>query len=118
MSVAHSPVERLIWEIHRRGRGDEYRSRPLEYLEEACARLQVPADAQRALEEQDFARLIDLGVHPMSVLFFAHVNHVPMPKYLDAIGADPEHVDTFRRVFAAANQARPGADRAPTQASE
>lgn len=112
--MMNSSVERLVWEIHRRGRGEEYRANPRHYLEEACARLEVPADAQRALEDQDFAGLIDLGVHPMSVLFFAHANHVPMPTYLDAIGADPEHVDTFRRIFAAANQARPGADRAPT----
>ena len=114
MTVASSPVERLIWEVHRRGRGDDYRSDPAGYLAEACERLAVPADARLALEQQDFAQLIDLGVHPMSVLFFAHANHVPMPKYLAAIGADPEHVDTFRQIFANANRVRPGADRAPT----
>lgn len=112
--MPNSSVERLVWEIHRRGRGDEYRADPPGYLQSACQRLGVTSEAGTALEQQDFARLIDLGVHPMSVLFFAHANHVPMPSYLEAIGADPEHVDTFRRIFAAANQARPGADQAPT----
>lgn len=112
--MSKASVERLVWEIHRRARGDEYRADPSGYLQEACQRLGVTTEFQAALEQQDFARLIDLGVHSMSVLFFAHANHVPMPKYLEAIGADPEHVDTFRRVFAAANQSRPGADRAPT----
>jgi hypothetical protein len=104
----------LVWEIHRRGRGDEYRADPMGYLAAACERLGVDDDARAALEQRDFAGLIDQGVHPMSVLFFAHANHVPMPIYLDAIGADPEHVDTFRRIFARANAQRPGADRAPT----
>lgn len=112
--MSTASVERLVWEIHRRGRGDEYRVDPSAYLQEACQRLGVTAELHSALEQQDFARLIDLGVHSMSVLFFAHANHVPMPKYLDAIGADPEHVDTFRRIFAAANQSRPEADQAPT----
>lgn len=99
-------VERLVWELHRRGRGDEYRSDPGGYLAAACERLDVDADRRAALESQDYNRLMDLGVHPMSVLFFAHANHVPMPVYLESIGADPESVAELRRVFAQAQRAR------------
>lgn len=99
-------VERLVWELHRRGRGDDYRADPHGHLAEACERLGVNAERQSALEDCDYARLIDLGVHPMSVLFFAHANHVPTPVYLEAIGADKERVAELRRVFAAAREAR------------
>jgi hypothetical protein len=113
--MSNSAVERLVWEIHRRGGGDEYRADPGLYLSDACERLGITDDARAALEHRDFARLIDLGVHPMSVLFFAHANHVQMPQYLGAIGADPAHVETFRQIFANANRLRPGADQTPTE---
>ncbi|WP_420637847.1 hypothetical protein [Candidatus Poriferisocius sp.] len=99
-------VERLVWELHRRGRGDDYRADPSGYLAAACERLGVDGERRAALENKDYARLIDLGVHPMSVMFFAHANHLPMPAYLEAIGAAPEAVAEFRRVFAAAQKAR------------
>ena len=103
-------VERLVWELHRRGRGDEYRADPAGYLAEACARLGVDRQRQLALESQDYAGLMALGVHPMSCMFFAHANHVPMPVYLEAIGATAERVAEFRRVFTEAQQARSDAD--------
>lgn len=103
-------VERLVWELHRRGRGDDYRADPHGHLAEACERLGVNDERRSALEDCDYARLIDLGVHPMSVLFFAHANHVPMPVYLESIGADPERVSEFRRVFAEAQRRRSDAD--------
>lgn len=112
--MALPTVERLIWEIHRRGQGDEYRADTAGYLADACTRLDVQSEAQVALEQRDFAGLIDLGVHPMSVLFFAHANQVPMPVYLDAIGAEPEHVETFRQIFARANKENPGSGHVPT----
>jgi len=113
--MSKAAIERLVWEIHRRGRGDQYRADPAGYLTEACARLGITGDARSALEERDFSALMDMGVHSMSVLFFAHANHVPMPQYLAAIGADPARVDTFRQIFANANRERPDADRAPTE---
>ncbi len=103
-------VERLVWELHRRGRGDEYRADPAGYLAAACERLGVENERRTALENQDYAALMDLGVHPMSCLFFAHANHVPMPVYLESIGADPGRVAEFRRVFAEAQRARNDAD--------
>ncbi|MFT4616986.1 MAG: hypothetical protein ACKVKO_11030 [Acidimicrobiales bacterium] len=113
--MTQSAVHQLVWEIHRRGRGEEYRTDPGAYLATACERLGVADDARSALEQLDFSQLIDIGVHPMSVLFFAHANHVPMPQYLGAIGADPAHVETFRQIFENANRSRPGVARAPTE---
>lgn len=88
-------VERVIWDLHRKGHADEYASDPAAFL----ARYPLAESEREALVSVDYGRLYQLGVHPMAVLFFSQVNRTPMPTYLEAIGSPPERVAEFKRLL-------------------
>lgn len=97
MSIAG--VERLIWTLHRRGGGDQYRKDPAAYLVDEQANLDLTDGESAMVLAADYQGLTDAGVHPMAVLFLSQVNRLPMPFYLQSIGADPDRVAEFRRLF-------------------
>jgi hypothetical protein len=92
-------VERLIWLLHRDGGAAEYREDPFGVLDARCAELLIDGAARRLLAERDYRALIDAGVHPMATLFFSQVNQLPMPLYLEQIGASAERVQEFKDGF-------------------
>ena len=92
-------VERLIWFLHRDGGGVEYRADPAEFLEQRCQEFGLEGTARRLIADCDYGGLIEAGVHPMAALFFSQVNGLPMPLYLERIGASPERVNEFKAAF-------------------
>lgn len=88
-------IERVIWDLHRKGRAGEFASAP----DDVLAQYPLGADERKALLERDYRRLYQMGVHPMAVLFFSQVNKTPMPMYLEAIGSPPERVEQFKRLM-------------------
>lgn len=88
-------VERVIWELHRKGRAAEFSSAPAEFL----SGFPLTDEERTALLERDYRRLYQMGVHPMAVLFFSQVNKTPMPAYLESIGSPPERVAQFTQLM-------------------
>lgn len=92
-------VERLIWFLHRDGGGVEYRANPAEFLEQRWSEFGLEGPARQLIVDCDYGGLIEAGVHPMAALFFSQVNGLPMPLYLERIGAGPERVAEFKAAF-------------------
>lgn len=99
--MSKAGVEFAIWEMHRDGRGADFRDDAESYLDEVSGRVDIGPEERDALLARDYRGLMERGIHPMAVLFFSQVNQLPMPFYLEAIGAAPERVDEFKRVFRA-----------------
>ncbi|MGA1051358.1 MAG: hypothetical protein ACO4AY_06080 [Ilumatobacteraceae bacterium] len=92
-------LERLIWWLHRDGGGDEFRAGPDEFLDRRGGEFGLGDEELDLLRRRDYRGLIDVGVHPMASLFYSQVNRVPMPLYLENIGASDERVAEFKAVF-------------------
>lgn len=93
--MSTTDVERVIWDLHRKGHAGEFSSAPAAFL----SRYGLTDDERKALLERDYSRLYQMGVHPMAVLFFSQVNKTPMPVYLESIGSPPERVEQFTRLM-------------------
>lgn len=93
--MSTNEVERLIWDLHRKGHVDEFTADPAAFV----SRYGVTDSEQQALIQRDYGQLYQLGVHPMAVLFFSQVNGTPMPAYLAAIGSPSERVEQFTRLL-------------------
>jgi len=88
-------VVRLMRDLHRKGLFDEFDADRPAFL----SRYQFTDDERSALVSNDLGALYAMGVHPMAVLFFSQDNHVTMPEYLSAIGANQERVDQLKGLF-------------------
>lgn len=90
-------VVRLIRDVHRLGRFDAFdRDR-----EGFMAGYDLTEGERAALRVNDIAALYAMGVHPMAALFFGQDNKIPMPDYLEKVGASAERVAELRQLFGA-----------------
>ena len=88
-------VVRLIRDLHRNGRFGEFDADRPRFL----TGYSLTDQERAALVGNDLSALFAMGVHPMAVLFFSQDNHVSMPDYLSAIGADQGRVEQLRSLF-------------------
>lgn len=95
--MATHEVVRLIRDLHRAARFAEFDNDRQAFV----TRYELTEAERTALVGNDVAALYDMGVHPMAVLFFSQDNHISMPDYLSAIGADQARVDQLRALFGA-----------------
>lgn len=93
--MATHEVVRLVRDLHRAGRFEDFDADRQRFMDA----YDLTAEERAALATNDVAALYDMGVHPMAVLFFSQDNHMPMPDYLSAIGADQSRVDQLRGLF-------------------
>lgn len=88
-------IVRLVRDLHRTAQFASFDADRAAFM----AGYQLTDDERAALAGNDVAALYAMGVHPMAVLFFSQDNQIPMPDYLEAIGADPARVAELRSLF-------------------
>jgi hypothetical protein len=88
-------VERLIWDLHRRGHVQEFLADSETFLD----RYGLTDEEREVLLARDYGGLYRMDLHPMAVLFYSQVNKTPMPAYLEAIGSAPERVEQFKQLM-------------------
>lgn len=102
--MATHEVVRLVRDLHRAGRFDAFDADRQGFMDG----YDLTAEERAALAANDVAALYAMGVHPMAVLFFSQDNHMPMPDYLSAIGAEQSRVDQLRGLFGQGSAAAAG----------
>lgn len=102
--MATHEVVRLVRDLHRAGRFAAFDADRHGFMDA----YDLTPQERAALVGNDVATLYTMGVHPMAVLFFSQDNHMPMPDYLAAIGADADRVDQLRGLFGQGTAAAAG----------
>lgn len=102
--MATHEVVRLVRDLHRAGRFAAFDADRPGFMDA----YDLTPEERAALAGNDIAALYAMGVHPMAVLFFSQDNHMPMPDYLEAIGADHARVDQLRGIFGRGTAAAAG----------